>query len=145
MTSAIVDRIGLKKKKKIKSGIKEVDAYTYKSILNDYKFHCYRAMMDGRREDFEKLTNHFTIECLNSVDSKGYTLLEWATVFSTSDWPIAEELKKKGAEIPSNEEGLFRRNVYFIALICDGIYSSLYISASKQKIISFIRRRDLYQ
>ena len=42
---------------------------------------------------------------------------EWATVFSSSDWPI-EELKIKGTEIPSDKEGLniFRRNVFFIAL-----------------------------
>ncbi len=26
------------------------------------------------------------------VDSIGYTLLEWATVFSTPDWPIVEFL-----------------------------------------------------
>jgi ankyrin repeat protein len=72
--------------------------------------------MEGRREDFEKLlTNDLTIECLNSADSQGYNLLEWGTAFSSSDWPIDEELKLRGAEIPS-VEGLFRRNVFFIAL-----------------------------
>jgi ankyrin repeat protein len=52
---------------------------------------------------------------LNSVDSQGYTLLEWATVFSTSDWPIDQFLIEKGAKIQT-DEGTFRRNVFFIAL-----------------------------
>lgn len=90
-------------------------AFRYKSILYDRNFDFYRALMEGRREDFEKLTNDLTIECLNSADSQGYNLLEWGTAFSSSDWPIDEELKVRGAEIPS-DEGLFRRNVFFIAL-----------------------------
>jgi ankyrin repeat protein len=104
------------KKKKIQPKI-QVDAFKYKSILKDGKFDFYRAMMEGRRKDFEKLlkTNDFTIECLNDVDSQGYTLLEWATVFSTSDWPIDEFLKEKGAQNPSDEK-LFKQNVFFIAL-----------------------------
>ena len=72
-------------------------------------------MVEGRREDFEQMTNNLTIESLNSVNSQGYTLLEWETVFSTSNWPIDEELKIRGATI-SSDEGLFRRNVFFIAL-----------------------------
>ena len=66
MTSAIVDQIGLKKKK-IEPGIK-VDAFKYRSILNDDKFDCYWAMI-RRREDFEQMTNNLTFEILNSVDS----------------------------------------------------------------------------
>ena len=93
----------------------EVNTVMYKSIVKDDKFVYCKTMMDGRKEDFEELINNLTIEFLNSVDSQGYTLLEWATVFSTSHWPIAEELKKKGAQIPSDER-LFRRNVFFIAL-----------------------------
>ncbi len=113
-TSAIVDRIGWKNKKIIQPGIK-VDAFKYKTILNDDKFECCKALMEGRMEDYEELTNDLTIECLNDVDSQGYTLLEWATVFSTSQWPIDEELKKIGAEIPLDEK-LFKQNVFFIAL-----------------------------
>jgi ankyrin repeat protein len=111
--SRIKSRFKLKNKK-IQPGIK-VDAFKYKSILNDEKFDCYWAMMEGRREDFDELINKFTIETLNSVDSQGYTLLQWATVYSTSDWPIDEELKEIGIGIPS-DQGLFRRNVFFIAL-----------------------------
>ncbi len=92
-----------------------MDAFKYKSILNDEKFECCKALMEGRMEDYEELTNNLTIESLNSVDSQGYTLLEWATVFSTSQWPIDEELKKIGAEIPLDEK-LFKQNVFFIVL-----------------------------
>jgi ankyrin repeat protein len=98
----------------IQPGI-NVGARKYNLIINNEKFDYYRALMEGRREDFEQMTNDLTSDSLNSVDSQGYTLLEWATVFSTSHWPIAEELKKKGAQIPL-DEGLFRRNVYFIAM-----------------------------
>jgi ankyrin repeat protein len=114
VTSATFGRFGLKKKKIQPKN--KVDAFKYKSIINDDKFDCYWAMMEGRRKDFKKLIKNLTIETLNNVDSQGYTLLEWATVFSTSHWPIDEDLKKKGATIPSDKEGLFRRNVFFIAL-----------------------------
>ena len=109
--SSIFGRLSGRKKK---TGI-ELNAIMHKSMVNDDKFDFYKAMMDGRRKDFEELINNLASQCLNSVDFQGYTLLEWATVFSTSDWPIDEELKKKGAEIPS-DEGLFRQNVYFITL-----------------------------
>jgi ankyrin repeat protein len=102
--SAAVDRFSGKKKK---------TAIEVKAV--NYKFNFYKAMMEGRRKDFEELTNDLTMESLNSIDSQGYTLLEWATVFSTYNWPINEELKKKGAQIPS-DEGSFRRNLFFIAL-----------------------------
>ena len=126
MTSAIVDGIGLKNKKIEPEN--KVDAFKYKSIVNDDKFDCYWAMMEGTTQDFEKLTNHLTIESLNRVDSQGYTLIEWATVFSSSHWPIDEQLKKKGAKIPS-DEGSFRRNVFFIAL--------QYLPPAHQKLLSF--------
>jgi hypothetical protein len=73
-------------------------------------------MIKGRRQDFEDLAVNLTSESLNSVDSLGYTLLEWATAFSTSDWPIDQFLREKGAKIQTDDEGLFRRNVFFIAL-----------------------------
>jgi ankyrin repeat protein len=116
VTTATFGRIGWKEKK-IHPKIR-LDAFKYKSILKDDKFDFYWAMMEGRREDFKQMTNNLTFECLNSVDSQGYTLLEWATVFKSSDWPIDEELKNKGAEMPSDEKGLniFHRNVIFIAL-----------------------------
>jgi ankyrin repeat protein len=82
----------------------------------DAKFAFYKAMAEGRRQDFEELAGNLTSESLNSVDSQGYTLLEWATVFSTSDWPIDQFLKGKGAKIQTDDERLFRRNVFFIAL-----------------------------
>jgi ankyrin repeat protein len=72
-------------------------------------------MIEGRANDFENLANDLTRETLNSVDSQGYTLLEWGTAFSTSDWPIDQFLKDKGAEMLS-DEGSFRRNVFFIGL-----------------------------
>ena len=114
VTSAIVDRFGLKNKKIQQPGI-EADAVKYKSMVNDEKFKLYCAMIEGRANDFEELANDLTRESLNSVDSQGYTLLEWGTVFSTSDWPIDEFLKDKGAEMLS-DEGSFRRNVFFIGL-----------------------------
>jgi ankyrin repeat protein len=110
--SAIVDLLRVRKKKPGS----EVNAVMFKSIVKDDKFDYCKAMMEGRTEDFEKLTNDLTIEFLNSVDSQGYTLLEWATVFSTSHWPFDEELKKKGAAMTSGQEESFRRNVFFIAL-----------------------------
>jgi ankyrin repeat protein len=115
--SAPTSAIFIPKNKKIQSGI-EADAVKYNSIVNDEKFELYRAIIEGRCEHFEELTNKFTIESLNSVDSQGYTLLEWGTAFSSFNWPIDEELKEKGAEIPSDKEGLniFRRNVFFIGL-----------------------------
>ncbi len=81
------------------------------------KIAYYKAMAEGRRQDFEELAkNNLITEILNSVDFQGYTLLEWATVFSTSDWPIDQSLREKGAKIQTDDEGLFRRNVFFIAL-----------------------------
>ena len=129
VTRAIVDQIGLKKKK-IEPKIEYRIADKYKWILNDENFDCYTAMMEGTSKDFEKLIKNLSIKTINSVDSQGYTLLEWATVYSTSDWPIDEELKKKGAQIPSNEEGLFRRNVFFISL-------QYLPSHTKSKLLSF--------
>jgi ankyrin repeat protein len=111
--SSIVDRIGLGNKK-IKP---EFEAETLKyNGRKDAKFVYYKAMAEGRRKDFEELVGNLTIESLNSVDSQGYTLLEWATVFSTSDWPIEQFLIKKGAKIETDEEGKASRNVFFIAL-----------------------------
>jgi ankyrin repeat protein len=110
--STFVDRIGLGNKK-IKPEF-EADTLKYHG-RKDAKFDYYKAMADGRRQDFEDLAGNLTSEFLNSVDSQGYTLLEWATVFSTSDWPTDQFLIEKGAEIQT-EEGLFRRNVFFIAL-----------------------------
>jgi ankyrin repeat protein len=86
-----------------------------KLSLEDIKFAHYKAMMERNRKDLEKVTKELTIESLNSVDSQGYTLLEWGTVFSTPIWPIDKFLKKRGAQIPT-DEGLFRQNVFFIAL-----------------------------
>jgi ankyrin repeat protein len=109
----VVDRIGLRNTK-TKYGF----TVPRKQSLNfvDNKFVFYNAMIARRRKDFEELASNLTSESLNSVDSDGYTLLEWATVFSTSDWPIDQQfLKEKGAETPA-DEGLFRRNVFFIAL-----------------------------
>ena len=108
--------------KEIQPGIK-VDARKYTSIIDDLNFDFYRAMIEGRREDFVELYNlrchnlpdELRVEFLNDVDSQGNTLLEWGTAFSSSHWLIDEELKEKGAEIPS-DEGSFRRNVFFIAL-----------------------------
>ncbi|EFX68516.1 hypothetical protein DAPPUDRAFT_260034 [Daphnia pulex] len=80
-------------------------------------------------EDFEDLAGNLTSESLNSVDSQGYTLLEWATVFSTSDWPIDQFLMEKGAEIQTDER-LFRRNVFFIAL-------QYLPSSNKSRFLSF--------
>jgi ankyrin repeat protein len=110
--SAFVDRIGLSHKKS-QTEI-EADTLDY-NRRKDAKFVYYKAMAEGRRQDFEELAGNLTNESLNSVDSQGYTLLEWATVFSTSDWPIDQFLIKKGAETPA-DEGKFRRNVFFIAL-----------------------------
>jgi ankyrin repeat protein len=108
--------------KEIQSGIK-VDARKYRSIIDDLNFDFYRAMIEGRREDFVELYNfrchnlpdELRVEFLNDVDSQGNTLLEWGTAFSSSDWPIKQFLEDKGAEIRS-DEGLFRRNIFFIAL-----------------------------
>jgi ankyrin repeat protein len=112
--SAPTSAIFKSKNKKIQPGI-EADTVKYNSIVNDEKFQLYRAIIEGRTNDFQDLANDLTRLSLNSVDSQGYTLLEWGTAFSSSDWLIDEELKKKGAQIPP-DEGLFRRNVYFIAL-----------------------------
>jgi ankyrin repeat protein len=110
--SAFVDRIGLSNKK----SQSEIKANTLKyNGRKDAKFAYYKAMAEGRRQDFEELAGNLTSELLNSVDSQGYTLLEWATVFSTSNWPIDQFLMEKGAETPA-DEGLFRRNVFFIVL-----------------------------
>jgi ankyrin repeat protein len=112
--SSIVDQIGFRKNK-IKPGIL-AESLKYKWIEKDDKKVYYKAMMEGRRKDFEELAGNLTTELLNSVDSQGYTLLEWATVFSTSDWLIDQFLREKGAKIQTDDEGLFRRNVFFIAL-----------------------------
>jgi ankyrin repeat protein len=105
-------RFGLRNKK----SQTEIEADTLKyNGRKDAKFAFYKAMADGRRQNFEELVGNLTSESLNSVDSQGYTLLEWATVFSTSNWPIDQFLKEKGAEIQT-DEGTFRRNVFFIAL-----------------------------
>jgi E3 ubiquitin-protein ligase mind-bomb len=107
-----VDRIGLSNKK----SQTEIEADTLKyNRRKDAKYVYYKAMAKGRRQDFEELVNNLTSESLNSVDSQSYTLLEWATVFSTSDWPIDQFLIEKGAEIQT-DENLFRQNVFFIAL-----------------------------
>ncbi|XP_046647766.1 uncharacterized protein LOC124337789 [Daphnia pulicaria] len=95
----------------------------------DAKFAYYKAMAEGRRRGFEDLANNLTSESVNSVDSQGYTLLEWATVFSTSDWPIDQFLREKGAEIQTDDEGLFRRNVFFIALE--------YLATNRSPFLSF--------
>ncbi len=113
MTSAIVDRFGLRRTKT--NSISPAELVKYNWIEKDAKFIYYKAMIEGRRQDFEDLAGNLTSESLNSVDSQGYTLLEWATVFSTSDWPIDQFLMEKGAEIQTDER-LFRRNVFFIAL-----------------------------
>jgi ankyrin repeat protein len=111
--SSIVDRIGLSNKK----SQTEIEADTLKyNGRKDAKFAYYKFMAEGRRQDFEELVGNLTSESLNSVDSQGYTLLEWATVFSTSHWPIDKFLREKGAKIQTDDEGLFRRNVFFIAL-----------------------------
>jgi hypothetical protein len=104
-------RFGLRNKK---SQI-EIESDTKFNYRKDAKFAFYKAMAEGKRQNFELLAGNLTTEMLNSVDSQGYTLLEWATVFSTSDWPIDQFLKEKGAEIQT-DEGKFRRNVFFIAL-----------------------------
>jgi ankyrin repeat protein len=114
--SSTVDRF---KSTKIKSetGI-AVDAVKYNSIVKTDKFVYYKAIIEGNRTHFEELANHLTKESLNSVDAQGYTLLEWATAFSTSpDLPFDQFLKDKGAEKASDEK-LFRQNVFFIALQC---------------------------
>ncbi|XP_046457478.1 delta-latroinsectotoxin-Lt1a-like [Daphnia pulex] len=111
--SSFVNRIGLSHKKS-QTEI-EADTLKYIWIKKDAKFAYYKAMAEGRRQNFEDLASNLTIESLNSVDSQGYTLLEWATVFSTSDWPIDQFLKEKGAEIQTDKK-LFRRNMFFIAL-----------------------------
>jgi hypothetical protein len=114
--SAPTSTIFISKNKKIQPGI-EADTVKYNSIVNDEKFELYRAIIEGECEDFEELINISTIESLNSVDSQGYTLLEWGTAFSSFNWPIDEELKKKGVTIPSDEGlNIFRRNVFFIGL-----------------------------
>jgi hypothetical protein len=95
MTSALVDLFKFGKKK-IKS-ISPADFDIYKWIKKDVKFDYYKAMIEGNREDLEELTISLANESLNSVNSQGYTLLEWATVFSKSDWPIDQFLKEKGA------------------------------------------------
>ncbi len=108
----------------------EIEADTLKyNRRNDAKFVYYKAMAEGRRQDFELLAGNLTTELLNSVDSQGYTLLEWATVFSTSDWPIDQFLREKGAKIQTDDEGLFRRNVFFIAL--------QYFPTNKSQYLSF--------
>jgi hypothetical protein len=112
--SSVVDRIGLRNTK-TKSEVTGT-ASKYTSNLVDGKGIFYNAMIKGRRQDFEDLAVNLTSESLNSVDSLGYTLLEWATAFSTSDWPIDQFLREKGAKIQTDDEGLFRRNVFFIAL-----------------------------
>jgi hypothetical protein len=105
-------RFGLRNKK----SQTEIEADTFKySGRKDAKFVYYKAMAEGRRQNFEELVHNLTSESLNSVDSQGYTLLEWATVFATSDWPIDQFLREKGAETPA-DEGIFRCNVFFIAL-----------------------------
>ncbi|XP_046647767.1 serine/threonine-protein phosphatase 6 regulatory ankyrin repeat subunit B-like [Daphnia pulicaria] len=111
--SSVVDRIGLRNTK-TKSEVTGTES-KYTSNLVDGKGIFYNAMIKGRRKDFEDLAGKLTSESLNSVDSLGYTLLEWATVFSTSDWPIDQFLIGKGAKIQT-DEGTFRRNVFFIAL-----------------------------
>jgi ankyrin repeat protein len=107
-------RFGLSNKK---SQIEiEADTLNY-NRRKDAKFAYYKAMAEGRRQHFEDLAGNLTSESLNSVDSQGYTLLEWATAFSTSDWPIDQFLREeKGAKIQTDGEGSFRRNVFFIAL-----------------------------
>jgi hypothetical protein len=121
VTSALIDyfrRIDLKRKEKMMSHIKE-DQVKYASIINDDKFDYYKAIIEGRKEDFEELIeNNMTTESLNSVDLQGYTLLEWATAFSTSDWPMDQYLKEKGAKTES-DDGLFRQHVFLIALLCN--------------------------
>ncbi|EFX66680.1 hypothetical protein DAPPUDRAFT_262728 [Daphnia pulex] len=100
---------------------------------NENQFHqpsgINAKFIEGRRQDFEDLAGNLTSESLNSVDSQGYTLLEWATVFSTSDWPIDQFLMEKGAEIQTDER-LFRRNVFFIAL-------QYLPSSNKSRFLSF--------
>jgi hypothetical protein len=61
------------------NSISPAELVKYNWIEKDAKF------IEGRRQNFEDLAGYLTSESLNSVDSKGYTLLEWATVFSTSD------------------------------------------------------------
>jgi ankyrin repeat protein len=120
-TSAIVDRFGCRKKKtEEKSGSSE-DLKAKKNLfVNDDKFIYYKAMIEGMREDFEKLAGNLTNEILNGVDSQGYTLFEWATVFSTSDWSIDQFLKGKVAETDADanavDKGKSSRNKFFIAL-----------------------------
>jgi hypothetical protein len=113
VTSAIVDRFGLRRTKT--NSISPAELVKYNWIEKHAKFIYYKAMIEGRRQDFEDLAGNLTSESLNSVESQGYTLLEWATVFSTSDWPIDQFLMEKGAEIQTDERS-FRRNVFFIAL-----------------------------
>ena len=115
-TSALVDYLRrIDKKKQMLPPIK-VDAVKYESIINDDKFDYYKAIIEGRKKDFEELIEkNMTRESLNSVDSQGNTLLEWATAFSTFEWPMDQYLKEKGAKTES-DDGLFRRNVFFIAL-----------------------------
>jgi ankyrin repeat protein len=114
VTSAIVDRFGLRNKKTKSESL--ADSMKYNWIEKDDKFAYYKAMIERNRKDLEKLiANNLTNESINSVDSQGYTLLEWARVFSTSDWPIDQYLKDVGARNTSNEK-TFRRNVFFIAL-----------------------------
>jgi hypothetical protein len=97
----------------------KVNAVKYGSIINDDKFDYYKAIIEGRKKDFEELVeNNMTRESLNSVDLQGYTLLEWATAFSTSDWPMDQYLKEKGAKTES-DDGLFRQHVFLIALLCN--------------------------
>jgi hypothetical protein len=68
--TAFVDRIGLSHKK---SQIEiEADTLKYKWKRKDAKFVYYKAMAEGRRQDFEELAkNNLTTEILNSVDSQG--------------------------------------------------------------------------
>jgi hypothetical protein len=116
--SALVERLDGLRNEKTKPTIRNpTDFIKYIWIQKDVEFAYYMAMIiRGKKQDFEELAkNNLTTEMLNSVDSQGYTLLEWATVFSTSDWPIDQFLKEKGAETPADKK-LFRRNMFFIAL-----------------------------
>jgi ankyrin repeat protein len=127
VTSAIVDRFGLRNKKTKSESL--ADSMKYNWIEKDDKFAYYKAMIERNRKDLEKLiANNLTNESINSVDSQGYTLLEWARVFSTSDWPIDQYLKDVGARNTSNEK-TFRRNVFFIAL--------QFLSSNKSRLLSF--------
>jgi ankyrin repeat protein len=116
--SALSDLFEFRKKKTEEKSEISADIIAKKKLFEkDDKFEFYKAMIEGNKNKFEELAeNNLPSESINSVDSLGYTLLEWATVFSTSDWPIDQFLREKGAKIQTDDEGLFRRNVFYIAL-----------------------------